>query len=1051
MNFLEPLQDYQFYRYISQKLDPDSQVFSSSSLSASLVVSSAVASSVLESVAEAVASVASPTLNVDDPTVPTAPAQMELQSPTPSPSPSPSATLDINNNFSDATEAAHFMQDTQSNTLKSAESISSSPSAIKNNTPTTSRTVIISKGKKNSTATNQSGFVLKRVFFSLKQAITNQAHDTDVGNGRLGALMLYLISPFSILCIVMALILNRTIAFATTRRPVVLSLASRLMLRSLAVYLLFCRIYSLIQAMTCPKTGSTSPTYVKLKTYIPSYFALKPGQDCPSPSILWNLYGSICAGHFIETFSNAIQGLPPYSESGMTLFEYSMAFQEVQSSHYMSMETLVLSLILSLSLITSHIFGAFNLQDYRLIPSTFFGLLFLSYFGYSIVIGRLFYFPTVCIIGYLPQLVLCTIIAICGAIYGLASFFSGGQRNLRTSFRTVPISLSEDFYTCLVKVGVIALTTATKATYLNESVTLTHPLMTWVDKKALEDSGKKSNVDEWPFGDKNGDILCPPLVTVAPDGKTVVDRPDAKAEILKLRKAGKLRSLKSPYDNEVPIPANVETPPNDFKAEIDLDDSSDQQDENEYHNTSAEYAFEADKGRDRFRTTYRILIVFGMLRGVTIILSSLVIRFAMRYLGLKYLFKFVFGRDYNEDNNREETQRMLNILKNQNKELFRKVSDNNSYSEDGNESDDEMTAYLKKGFKLYEKLKSDYLYQNLDEEAVDDDDDYEDIDEYGNIIEKQNTSKSKVRKTLKSEKPGKAYMNLLWGYLLPECDDSEDYVPDENFDNLENDDGYSTDEYGYEYESDYDGQHQESRQRVRQLRRRNVKNYVDQVSQQRLSAFSDPDATTKTEVVISDDSRSTLSELYDLLIPTQEDLLALLAPQNSEQIERRRMLISHLQGAASLVSGAEAPRVDISSITRGLLRSSILASNGANSSQSSAASSSCASPTPTDVGHEGCSERHLIVTRSRYAEIEWDDMQTLLQTINERRKKYVADDEVRETLCVVCQGASREIILWPCKCFALCEDCRLTLAMKSFKSCVCCRRKVKSFSKIFVP
>lgn len=53
--------------------------------------------------------------------------------------------------------------------------------------------------------------------------------------------------------------------------------------------------------------------------------------------------------------------------------------------------------------------------------------------------------------------------------------------------------------------------------------------------------------------------------------------------------------------------------------------------------------------------------------------------------------------------------------------------------------------------------------------------------------------------------------------------------------------------------------------------------------------------------------------------------------------------------------------------------------------------------------------------------------------------------------CVVCQCSPRSIIVWPCRCLSLCDDCRVTLAMNNFDKCVCCRRDVASFSRIFVP
>ena len=54
-------------------------------------------------------------------------------------------------------------------------------------------------------------------------------------------------------------------------------------------------------------------------------------------------------------------------------------------------------------------------------------------------------------------------------------------------------------------------------------------------------------------------------------------------------------------------------------------------------------------------------------------------------------------------------------------------------------------------------------------------------------------------------------------------------------------------------------------------------------------------------------------------------------------------------------------------------------------------------------------------------------------------------------MCVVCQSAPRTILAWPCRCLSLCEDCRVSLAMNNFGTCVCCRQEVVGFSRLFVP
>ena len=54
-------------------------------------------------------------------------------------------------------------------------------------------------------------------------------------------------------------------------------------------------------------------------------------------------------------------------------------------------------------------------------------------------------------------------------------------------------------------------------------------------------------------------------------------------------------------------------------------------------------------------------------------------------------------------------------------------------------------------------------------------------------------------------------------------------------------------------------------------------------------------------------------------------------------------------------------------------------------------------------------------------------------------------------LCVVCQSTPRTILAWPCRCLSICEECRVSLAMNNFGTCVCCRQEVVGFSRLYVP
>ncbi|KAJ3364788.1 hypothetical protein GGF32_000965 [Allomyces javanicus] len=54
-------------------------------------------------------------------------------------------------------------------------------------------------------------------------------------------------------------------------------------------------------------------------------------------------------------------------------------------------------------------------------------------------------------------------------------------------------------------------------------------------------------------------------------------------------------------------------------------------------------------------------------------------------------------------------------------------------------------------------------------------------------------------------------------------------------------------------------------------------------------------------------------------------------------------------------------------------------------------------------------------------------------------------------MCVVCQTNPRAIVLRPCNCLVVCDECREALAARRFKTCPTCRRSVTSFCKVYQP
>ncbi|KAI9469459.1 hypothetical protein LPJ79_004180 [Coemansia sp. RSA 1821] len=76
------------------------------------------------------------------------------------------------------------------------------------------------------------------------------------------------------------------------------------------------------------------------------------------------------------------------------------------------------------------------------------------------------------------------------------------------------------------------------------------------------------------------------------------------------------------------------------------------------------------------------------------------------------------------------------------------------------------------------------------------------------------------------------------------------------------------------------------------------------------------------------------------------------------------------------------------------------------------------------------------------------DTESLAQLIQSRRSVQPHEEETR-SLCVVCWTNVRTVMLRPCRCLCLCNDCRAALVVRSFDHCPCCRRTVAGYSRVY--
>ncbi|KAF8248546.1 hypothetical protein K440DRAFT_547626 [Wilcoxina mikolae CBS 423.85] len=243
-----------------------------------------------------------------------------------------------------------------------------------------------------------------------------------------------------------------------------------------------------------------------------------------SLDILWPLYKTLSFSQFVETFTCSLISRVP-SENGMTLLEHSLAFAEAEAlatrksyrletageegqepkvlkmkgEKLVPAQVLYISVMSSMSHITSHVMAIFNKQTrYRLLITGFYGFAFLGGFAIAFCFGGtagILDFPTVSVVGFIPHLLILAGITVCAGIYGLALLlsslfppsgrrgFAEGFNNLRANptLSSASVSLTEDFYQVLLKLGYICLTAAAEATYLNEGRAVRIPGWTWLE------------------------------------------------------------------------------------------------------------------------------------------------------------------------------------------------------------------------------------------------------------------------------------------------------------------------------------------------------------------------------------------------------------------------------------------------------------------------------------------------------------------------------------------------------------------------------------------
>lgn len=836
----------------------------------------------------------------------------------------------------------------------------------------------------------------------------SRASSLSVDGARgFGSVFSYATSKWALACVAMAIILNRTHIYAATRRRLRLRWTVRLLLRLLPILFISMQAVRLLQSLQC----QTSPNFSELRwgdrgrtsdlmfshrnrffnslgatllgaTDEQSCLAVQmiPSNDSESTrhlrgslSRLWPLFGSFCLSHFLESLSCAVQGRPHAYETAMTLFEQSLAFAEADAavSNQLSWgnisrstspgagapltgasiaitrsmimrrvntppEVLFVALLSSFTHISSHLLGVFDLQaSYRLANTGLWAFCFMATLTWSAVSfdlddptsQGLLRFPTVCIIGLIPHILVLTGIFMCLSIYAFGLLLSAlsppaDEERLPLTFRQrlvrahrnmqANVSLSEiritremDIYTALLRAGFAAVTMASEAVYLNEDRGVGLKRHTWLEEARLQEAEElqRAWIGLGPGTSRYDQIGAIGLVPIKEGGLTAANGYSRE------RAAQKVPNSRADRTLRVGVGASERSTRWVMAVELFLN----------------------------------ICRLFARLGAVVMLWLLGVARIRARPAWLLRLAR---------------------------------------RSKEGQDAAAQSKTAIDSAASASSKDTNSAGMDALDIEA-----------------EIRRTGRQQSEENLDAD----LYNYWLNGGWWGSNDSSGDFRPnpwDDDWDatsvvTATTTDGQTEDEDEWDFEDD--GQRTPTQRSPRRSRAE---------TPQMDSPFS------------------------------MNDLASLLQPRSPEERGRARALAAHFQ-SDSVVTRSQFRRMEQ------LQRTRILTNPGSGSQ-------------PAHGNFRG------VPTRS--AKLSPDEEEYLLeQLLLSRRRASVEMSDADELQtngagfgrdgphCVVCQSAPRAIIVWPCRCLSLCDDCRVSLAMNNFDKCVCCRREVMSFSRIYVP
>ncbi|KAL1960407.1 hypothetical protein VTO42DRAFT_7706 [Malbranchea cinnamomea] len=835
---------------------------------------------------------------------------------------------------------------------------------------------------------------------------------------RFGGFFSYMTSRWSLACFAVALLLNRVTVYAATRRHITLNWTKRLALRLIPIVLLATQILSLLRAIRC----QTSPAYPTLRYGKPgNYSSLdyageggflyhlsssllfweddqsscraasmgKPSGgeiSYGSFSLLWPVFIRICVSHIVETLSCALQGRPVATETGMSIFEHSLAFAEAESVISTSVglglfghpkpgastegstsassvspaqllprsqvlerlnvtpELLLIALISCCNNLASNILDVFGRQArYRLFNTTVWGLCFMGalvwgFFDMSLsLVDEIAFlrFPTVCIVGFVPHILILVGILTCLSIYVLALFLTAlslshddqnpmsfreklvlARENMQSSsqFRSMRLNMHEDFYTALVRVGYACLTAASEAVFLNEGKPVISRDMTWLEEDRLAEIITSRNSQQ-PRSQEHAQVQ---------------------------------RVLADIDGFNFGLPDQEENWESGYGRETKLEKRSGAR------SASIQSSF---RGVGTFAAPTRIYLGFAFFRSIFFLIVGW-----MAFGLCKFLERLGFA-----------TPACLRTLAG----IARKANGENKT----------------------EKFQSLDFWILTEEGELKLPQDYEfDVEKEMRKREAMDNSNGQWGEAEERQFEGKLYNWWKAGGSWGNQDESGDYIPSSD----DSEDTTSVISTSTNDDSVWESDESDGRRTPTQRE--------PYPSVNRFSRASTP--------------------LHETILDPAS-LARLLDPKDNESKQEARILASHLMAEQNgRIMTRSQYRAQMERERARILTSNRLLRQPAGNSDTSQ-SNERKRPTPDE---------------------EAEILERLI--LSKRQPKSQKKDDAgwpEAPHCVVCQCAPRSIIAWPCRCLCVCEDCRVSLALNNFGTCVTCRRDVHGFVRLWVP